>query len=1003
MRANNSKRLAVLSDLERWAFYGLPDFDDEQRTQYLTFDEQSWAVIDRCPSLATKVHCALLLGYFKAKHMFFRLSRKSIPHADLRYLLSRYFPDEDFDTCLATFHITPYEHYLQREAISVLLAYRMWSLDFLPMLEERSALSVKRDSTPAFIAHELLTFLQQEKIIRPGYTTLQDIISHALTEERQRLKACLGHHLTEAETQILKQLLAQEDTLSDLATLKQDAQSFKLTMMKQERLKHITLKPLYAIAKRVLPHLEISQQNIAHYASLVHYYTPYDLDLLDEAQTLLYLLCYSFKRYQLVNDNLVDALDYHCKRLDKEAEIKAQQDIILMKDKEIGQLLLLYVDESVSDAEVRQKAFAILPKEVIRSMGQHMIHKNKRKQEQQWQERDKLIAQYTQHLRPLLLAVDWASTLPDNPLLKAVQWLKERWTHSQRLSRQSFENFPQDFISQRLKPYIVTTDDKQRPCIRVNRYEILVYRQLIQQMATGTMHIEDSIRHRTFAHELVAIKDKGPILEKLSLPWRQTPCATQCDTLLQELDTLWVEFNTALKDDTLKNFKYKKDKEELLWLRPRNENLHDNPKKSTLYDALPLCDIADVLRFVHDKTQCLDAFTPLQPRYRKQDRDNDHVIASIMAQALNIGHHKMAQTSDITYRTLESTYHQYVRLSTLNKACDCIIEAIANLDIFKHYNFDLDLLYGSLDGQKFETLTPTAKARYSRKYYKKGRGVVAYTLLSNHVPLATELIGAHEHESYFAFDIWYGNTSVIQPTVITGDMHAINKANFAIFHWFGADFRPRFSNMKKELKRVACSADLNHEDFLVKPVGKIDRELILSEQENIDRIIATLALKEMSQSTLIRKLCALSPNNRTRQAVFEFDKMIRSIYTLRCALDPDILGHSHYSQNRIESYHSLRGAISRASGRKALLGKTDIEVAVSNQCGRMIACSVIYYNGEIQSRLWERTPPHNKRKRKVIRKASPVAWHHLHFTGHFTFYDNAKKIDIDALIARILL
>jgi hypothetical protein len=54
-----------------------------------------------------------------------------------------------------------------------------------------------------------------------------------------------------------------------------------------------------------------------------------------------------------------------------------------------------------------------------------------------------------------------------------------------------------------------------------------------------------------------------------------------------------------------------------------------------------------------------------------------------------------------------------------------------------------------------------------------------------------------------------------------------------------------------------------------------------SEKANIDRIVATLGLKEMSQSTLVRKLCTLSGHHRTRKAIFEFDKLIRSIYTLR--------------------------------------------------------------------------------------------------------------------------
>jgi Tn3 transposase DDE domain len=72
--------------------------------------------------------------------------------------------------------------------------------------------------------------------------------------------------------------------------------------------------------------------------------------------------------------------------------------------------------------------------------------------------------------------------------------------------------------------------------------------------------------------------------------------------------------------------------------------------------------------------------------------------------------------------------------------------------------------------------TPTLKARHSKKYFRRGKGVVAYTLLANHIALQTELIGAHEHESHFLFDICYNNTSNIMPTAITGNMHSINKA-----------------------------------------------------------------------------------------------------------------------------------------------------------------------------------------------------------------------------------
>jgi len=78
----------------------------------------------------------------------------------------------------------------------------------------------------------------------------------------------------------------------------------------------------------------------------------------------------------------------------------------------------------------------------------------------------------------------------------------------------------------------------------------------------------------------------------------------------------------------------------------------------------------------------------------------------------------------------------------------------------------------------------------------------------------------------------------------------------------------------------------------------------MDEKTNIDQIIATLGLKEMTQGTLIRKLCTYTQPNPTRRAIFELDKLIRSIYTLRYLRDPQLQHNVHRSQNRIESYHT---------------------------------------------------------------------------------------------------
>ena len=236
-------------------------------------------------------------------------------------------------------------------------------------------------------------------------------------------------------------------------------------------------------------------------------------------------------------------------------------------------------------------------------------------------------------------------------------------------------------------------------------------------------------------------------------------------------------------------------------------------------------------------------------------------------------------------------------------------------------------------------------------------------------------------------------------------MHSVNKANFAILHWFGLRFEPRFTDLGDQLKELYCADDpALYEKCLIRPVGKIDCDLIIHQKPNIDQIVATLGLKEMTQGTLIRKLCTYTASNPTRRAVFEFDKLVRSIYTLRYLRNPQLERNVHRSQNRIESYHQLRSAIAQVGGKKELTGRTDIEIEISNQCARLIANAVIYYNSAILSRLLTKYEvSENAKALALITQMSPAAWRHILLNGHYTFQSDGKMINLDALVAGLEL
>jgi TnpA family transposase len=1004
---SKNKLLTILSDIERYALYGLPDFDDGQQFEYLSLSEAELALACSRPSLYAQVYCVLQIGYFKAKHAFFRFTWDEIQE-DCVFVLSHYFNGRVFEQKA----ITKHERYTQRTLIAELFGYQLWSSDFLPQLAQQSAQIVRRDVTPGFIVAELIAWLNEHKIVRHGYTTLQKLISDALSAERQRLSILLASNLDDTAKAALAQLMVRDDTLSELAALKQDAKDFGWRQMAKERAKLFKLKPLYRIAKMLIPKMAISQQNLHYYASLANFYTIYDLrHLKPPEQAHLYLLSYVWLRYQQIDDNLVDALGYQMKKIEDESKMRTNKYFIAEQVRrqrettpQLGRLLLLYVDDTVADdtpfGDVRQRAYKIMPKDALQIAGLHLSEKPVSKLALRWQMVDELAERIRRHLRPLYMALDFSAIDPNNPWLAALSWVKGVFEKQQRLSNRPLAECPEATLPKRLRPYLLIFDADGKPTgLHADRYEFWLYRQIRKRFKSGELYLNDSLQHRCFTDELVSLIEQADVLGQMDIPWLRQSIEEQLVALTDELRTQWLAFNRELRQGKLKHLDYDRKSKKLTWRRPKADK-HTSREKA-FYNQLSFCDVADVFRFVDGQCQFLSALTPLQPRYAKQVADADSLMAVIIAQAMNHGNLVLARTSDIPYHVLEATYQQYLRQASLQAANDRISNAIAGLPIFPHYSFDINALYGAVDGQKFGVERPTVKARYSRKYFGRGKGVVAYTLLCNHVPLQGWLIGAHEYEAHHVFDIWYRNTSDIELTAITGDMHSVNKANFAILHWFGLRFEPRFTDLNARLKELYSADDpALYEKSLIRPVCQIDMQAIVDEKTNIDQIVATLGLKEMTQGTLIRKLCTYTASNPTRRAIFEFDKLIRSIYTLRYLRDPQLERNVHRSQNRIESYHQLRSAIAQVGGKKELTGRTDIEIEISNQCARLIANVIIYYNSAILSRLLTKyEAAGNAKALALIKKISPTAWRHIHLNGHYTFRGKGQVIDLDSIVA----
>ncbi len=839
-------------------------------------------------------------------------------------------------------------------------------------------------------------------------------MSQTLADERTRLTTILEERLDPITLKALDALYLVRDGTYAVTPLKRDPKDFSLSEIKREIARSQSLETLYRTAKALLPQLDISNDAIAYYAALVDYYTVQKLQQLSAGIARLYLLCFLLQRYQKINDNLVNALIYHVRKVNTTAKACVEQQILIFQREgnksieRISQILSLFLDASIADSvsfgEIKRRAFAILEPDQFKRAAQYISGQTFDTAAIEWQYVAWLAPSFKQHLRPLLLRLPLQAHSDDDNLIEAVAFLRGCFNKGKSLNRCRFEEIPKAFIAKSVKSYLYEKDDDGNHRIHPDKYEFLVYRLLRNRLEAGDIYISDSLRFRSFDEDLIPKEtwkqDKAQILQDIDAPWLSQPMAEVLKDLEKELETKYEEVNRRILSGENPHIKLSKKKNgEIRWTLPyvTNEETVNHP----LFDELPQAPIAPLLQFVDSRCQCLDAFTHILQRYVKTPLDRHAVVACLIAYGTNIGLGKMGAISDLSYQTLFTVANNFLRPETLREGNDQVSNATAQLPIFRHYHID-DIIHSSSDGQKFETQIHTLRSRHSPKYFGLKKGITNYTGVANHVPFNVRIIGANESESHYVYDILANNTTDIQPNIHSTDTHGTNEVNFVILAAFGYQFAPRYRHVRDKMDTLYGFKHPSKYDqeYLLKPSSKANTPLILAEEDNIRHILASLAKKVTSQSVIVGKLSSYARKNRTKKALWELDNLYRSRYLLDYIDSVRLRRNVQRALNRGESYHKLVRAVAYANGGR-LRFRTDLEQQLWSECSRFLANCVIYYNACLLSELLE----YADRKKDFeladrIKGISPVSWKHVNFFGAYMFRNIDEIIDLEQMISR---
>jgi TnpA family transposase len=992
-----NNRINLLSDLEIDAIYSFPSFNAVEQSLYFEFTDLEIAIAKKYRTIKSQVCFMLCLGYFKAKQQFYTFNLSS--SRDAQYILEKYF---DKNNIPLSGEIDYKTYQKQKFDILTLLDYQEWSPKYQPQIELRVCELLKFYPKGHSALRQLLGYLNNQRIVIPSYRKLQDMFTAAFSIEESRLNQIILSMPLFRQKQ-LSALINRNKGISQLNIIRADQKDFHYTAVRAEVEKAQEIADLYEFSKNFIPTLELSKNAVRYYADVAEQYAAFRLRPLRKPQQLLYTLCFIYHRYQQIMGNLVTSFMYHTRTIMEAGKTYAglammEHSAALVVDfPKLAQFLEWFPERNkdLDHDALNQVAYSILPEEQFLALAKFLKGNIFDKTAAKWEFYLKSSRMFSLYLRPIFMAVQFEHCKKDNKVMELINLLKNHYASGKNPSMFKLSDDLGFTIPKNMTPYLKRkpTDEQIDPYL----FEFFVYQKMYHQLDRGVLCCNNSISYCDIDKDLIndALVDD---IEKIAGEFGYPKIPIYCDERLEDavnlLDNAWDITTKNIRLRYNPGFNLKETKTgQLDWslLYDSSEELDD-----TFFKTLPRVELIDVVMFIGNRIDMWSGFTHMKDRYTKRKRpDTLAVNACLMSEAFGIDEMKMAEMSDLNFNLLRSTREDFIRVDTLCAVNDKVSNYICSLPIFKRWNILDDKLLADADGQKFTTSNSTIQSRYSKKYLGKGKGISLYTLIANFVAVNAKNIGLNEYEGHALYDMIYGNKTDIDIDMVTGDKHSLNQLNFIALDAIDVEYVPSIKNIREAANDLYSIKSPDAYVGLIQPKDKINVDRIKSQKRGILRVLLSLIMQENTQSSIIRKLNSHTRYVRLRAALYEYNKIFKSIHILNLIDNMQLRKALRKARNRTESYHQLQMFI-RKVYHGVFKGKKIVDNRVSAHATRLIANCIIAYNSIILNVVYEKMI-NNGVTQEIIDefcRISPIAWVHILFTGRYSFKKSNGVIDI---------
>ncbi len=886
----------------------LPDeIDDDTLRKYFTLTTPDLAQVDQCRGPTNKLGFAVQLCTLRW-HGYFLPDTREVPSPVIQMIGSQ------LGLLPIPIDAYPQNEKTRGEHLERIRQYLGFVRCDAPQRERllnhltASAQGLTRATALRQAAHR---WLKQEQIVRPGRTTLRDLIVSAREGALQNVYAILAKDLSPRQQEEIDALLIvpapapDSPRLADEPAPRSRLEMFKAVARKESPESLLALldqlSDVRSLGLTVWPALaEIHPATRRLLAGWGYRYSVWNLRRFSIEKRNGIVICFLQAARAEMTDGIVEMQDklitsiHNKARKRYEELLRATEEARTRAVEVLEGMGTLVLDDSIPDNKLRKHIFDLLPSEDISRLVEGC--RNLRAGADgsplglvsHWYG-------YTRKYSPALLEKTPFQFAEDSPLGRAVIFLKDLNAAGKG---KSFAGAPFDFLPRRWVRYVVLKDAKSQVVLSRPHYEPALLTTLNERLKSGDVTVSHSRRWTDFEEYLIprslwAVK-RIEHYANLELPLDPDKYLARLNDHLKSVTDAVdrrAPHNKALTIDA--------DKGEfhLAALKALEKPDAIKTLKELIESRLQRSDLADVLIDIDNRTNFLRHFLPPGADTVARRRD---ALAAVLAIGCNIGCQRMALASGLKFREISSVADWYLTDETLKSASIDIINFAARLPVSSVYGRGATC---SADGMRFYVPIHILAADYS--HVLQGRGVTLYAHTSDSfLRMHQQPIPCRLREAVFSLDGLMEHDTELDPKVCYTDTHGYTEVVMATAALLGYELAPRIKDIKDQ---TLYKMDREQQYANLDPIlsGTIKPHLIRNAWDETVRVIASIEERIVSPSLVLHRLGSYARQNSVYQALSEIGRVQKTVHILKTLDDEDYRRRMGRELNKGEASHDL--------------------------------------------------------------------------------------------------